>query len=74
MIDFLQPAAEPDPVDAWNAANPPGTPVVVRQGDGSVFVSATASDAWYRGDTPVVRLAGFFGACDLSRVRRQGGR
>ena len=58
-----------DIVNCWNAGNPPGTPVVVRKDDGSLFRTTTRSAALVLGGhTPVVMLDGIAGCYLLSRV------
>ena len=57
-------------VDAWNAAHPIGTPVVVTLDDGSEIETTTRSRAGLIADRiPVVAVAGKYGNFVLSRVR-----
>lgn len=62
-------AADVALVDAWNAKNPPGTPVVVTKDDGTNYSTKTRSYAeLLGGHTPVVWLAGRSGCVGLDRV------
>jgi hypothetical protein len=60
-------------VDAWNAANPVGTPIEVQKDDGSLFETKTRSGAWLlTSDRPVVLgMSGFYA---LERVRPSANR
>lgn len=53
----------------WNEYYPPGTPVAVIEGDGSVVESVTESQAWnLEQGSPIVRVRGKAGGYLLTRV------
>lgn len=59
-------------VELWNRSNPSGTPVRVREDDGSRKVSKTTSTAWLVSGIPVVKLEGKSGGFALHRVTPLG--
>lgn len=56
--------------DEWNQMNPPGTPVTLREDDGSDTETVTRSIAWNLGhDQPVVKVEGKSGGYALERIK-----
>ncbi|MGH8217378.1 MAG: hypothetical protein ACREUT_02225 [Steroidobacteraceae bacterium] len=56
--------------DEWNAAYPPGQPVIVTLDGGRQWPTKTRSEAWNLGHgQPVVMLEGKSGGYDLQRVK-----